>query len=84
MHTIIILRVFYLQNLMMELKNYDQNEKAGVVAAAAMQDAMQSGSKFSAERPFPVGQEYDQEKMGVIPVCIILFIAMCQYPLKLL
>lgn len=55
------------QNLMMELKNYDQNEKAGVVAAAAMQDAMQSGSKFSAERPFPVGQEYDQEKMGVIP-----------------
>lgn len=55
------------QNLMMELKNYDQNEKAGVVAAAAMQDALQSGSKFSAERPFPVGQEYDQEKMGVIP-----------------
>lgn len=55
------------QNLMMELKNYDQNEKAGVVAAAAMQDAVQSGSKFSAERPFPVGQEYDQEKMGVIP-----------------
>ena len=57
---------------MMELKNYDQNEKAGVVAAAAMQDAMQSGAKFTAERPFPVGQEYDQEKMGVIPVCINL------------
>ncbi|XP_062616260.1 Bardet-Biedl syndrome 2 protein homolog [Saccostrea cucullata] len=55
------------QNLLMELKNYDQNEKAGVVAAAAMQGAMQSGAKFSAERPFPVGEEYDKEKMGVIP-----------------
>lgn len=64
--------VSFPQNLMMELKNYDQNEKAGVVAAAAMQDAMQSGAKFTAERPFPVGQEYDQEKMGVIPVCIKL------------
>jgi hypothetical protein len=55
---------------MMELKNYDQNEKAGVVAAAAMQEARQSGAKFSAERPFPVGEEYDKEKMGVIPVCL--------------
>ncbi|XP_061177262.1 Bardet-Biedl syndrome 2 protein homolog isoform X1 [Saccostrea echinata] len=55
------------QNLLMELKNYDQNEKAGVVAAAAMQGALQSGVKFSAERPFPVGEEYDKEKMGVIP-----------------
>ncbi|KAK3104019.1 hypothetical protein FSP39_023716 [Pinctada imbricata] len=54
------------QNLMMELKNYGENEKAGMVAAQAMQEASQSGGKFSAERPFPPG-EYDKEKMGVIP-----------------
>ena len=56
---------------MMELRNYDENEKAGIVAAQAMQGAMQSGAKFTAEKPFPPG-EYDKEKMGVIPVSFIM------------
>jgi hypothetical protein len=32
------------------------------------QSAAASGGKFSAEKPFPPGGEYDQQSMGVIPV----------------
>lgn len=52
----------------MELKNYDENTKAGVLALQMQQTAAASGNKFSAEKPFPPGGELDQQAMGVIPV----------------
>ncbi|XP_052064404.1 Bardet-Biedl syndrome 2 protein homolog [Mytilus californianus] len=55
------------QNLQMELKNYDENTKAGVLALQMQQSAAASGNKFSAEKPFPPGGELDQQAMGVIP-----------------
>ncbi|CAG2213819.1 BBS2 [Mytilus edulis] len=55
------------QNLQMELKNYDENTKAGVLALQMQQTAAASGNKFSAEKPFPPGGELDQQAMGVIP-----------------
>jgi hypothetical protein len=52
----------------MELKNYDENTKAAIIAQQMQQSAAASGGKFSAEKPFPPGGEYDQQSMGVIPV----------------
>jgi hypothetical protein len=48
----------------MELKNYDENTKAAIIAQQMQQSAAASGGKFSAEKPFPPGGEYDQQSMG--------------------
>lgn len=57
------------QNLMMELKNYEENQKAGAVAQSVMSARLQEsgGGPVSADRPFPPGMEYEQSSMGVIP-----------------
>ncbi|KAL5007643.1 hypothetical protein ScPMuIL_016449 [Solemya velum] len=65
-----------IQNLKMELKNYDQNTKAGSVAAAAK---ISGGGSFSAERPFPPG-EFDKARMGVIPAATQLQTTLTVYP----
>lgn len=57
------------QNLMMELRNYEENQKAGMAAAGVLNARAQEtgGGPVSADRPFPPGVEYDQSAMGVIP-----------------
>ncbi|KAL4225721.1 Bardet-Biedl syndrome 2 protein [Mactra antiquata] len=57
------------QNLMMELRNYEENMKAGVAASSILNARSQEsgGGPVSADRPFPPGVEYDQSEMGVIP-----------------
>lgn len=58
------------QNLLLELRNYEENTKAGAAATASgalNARASQPGTgQVSAGRPFP-GVEYDQSSMGVIP-----------------
>ncbi|XP_052802145.1 Bardet-Biedl syndrome 2 protein homolog [Mya arenaria] len=57
------------QNLMMELNNYEENQKAGEAASGvlATRSSQARGGQISAERPFPPGVEYEQSSMGVIP-----------------
>lgn len=55
----------------MELKNYDENTKAAVLASQMQQQAVASGGKYSAEKPFPPGGDLDQQAMGVIPVGLL-------------
>ncbi|XP_060561390.1 Bardet-Biedl syndrome 2 protein homolog, partial [Ruditapes philippinarum] len=57
------------QNLMLELRNYEENQKAGVAASGVLNARAQQsgGGPVSADKPFPVGVEYEQSEMGVIP-----------------
>ena len=58
------------QNLMLELRNYEENSKAGTAASSVLQARASAakGGPVSADRPFPVGVEYEHSSMGVIPV----------------
>ena len=55
---------------MLELRNYEENQKAGTMAASVMASRASAagGGPVSAERPFPVGVEYESSTMGIIPV----------------
>lgn len=57
------------QNLMLELRNYEENQKAGSMAQSVMASRASAagGGPVSAERPFPVGVEYESSTMGIIP-----------------
>ncbi|KAH3884129.1 hypothetical protein DPMN_008100 [Dreissena polymorpha] len=57
------------QNLMMELRNYEENTKAGEAAQGVLsaRASQGRGGPISADRPFPPGVEYEQSTMGVIP-----------------
>ena len=54
----------------MELRNYEENTKAGTAAAGVLnaRATEAGGGPISADRPFPPGMEYEQSAMGVIPV----------------
>lgn len=60
----------HFQNLQMELRNYEENAKAGQAASSVLsaRASQAGGGPVSAERPFPLGMEYEQSTMGVIPV----------------
>lgn len=55
---------------MLELRNYEENTKAGEAAAGVLsaRASASRGGPVSADRPFPPGMEYEQSAMGVIPV----------------
>ncbi|KAK3597584.1 hypothetical protein CHS0354_030126 [Potamilus streckersoni] len=58
------------QNLQMELRNYEENIKAGTAASTVLQSraAAAGGSgSVSAEKLFPPGMEYNKIQMGIIP-----------------
>lgn len=57
------------QNLQMELRNYEENIKAGAAASSVLsaRASAANGGPVSADRPFPPGLEYEQSSMGVIP-----------------
>lgn len=61
---------------MMELRNYEENMKAGAAASGVLSARAQAagGGPVSADRPFPPGVEYDQSAMGVIPVSVTVFL----------
>ena len=64
----------------MELRNYEENAKAGAVASGIMQSRASAAGKdgnVSADRPFPPGVEYEQSTMGVIPVCYCFDCPLC-------
>lgn len=59
---------------MMELRNYEENARAGQAAASVLnaRASQSGGGPISAERPFPPGMEYEQSAMGVIPVNFVI------------
>ena len=60
---------------MLELRNYEENQKAGSMAQSVMASRASAagGGPVSAERPFPVGVEYESSTMGIIPVSHTFF-----------